>query len=120
MEHLLSNVNDYPEIDWDAQEKKLRMMKHNREQEMRENTQRCARLIEQFLPFLEGPRKDLNKGILHFEEIYTEFSDKDVFVPLIKALKERKAVGDRERAKEIEEDHGVFVDGNHVWSVGLF
>ena len=109
MEHLLSNANDYPEIDWDAQRQREAQRKYNSQQEEMEKIKRRDASIEQFSHFLEGPRKDLNLAIIHFEEIYSEFSDIFVFVPLVKALKEREAPGDRQRAREIEEDHGVVV-----------
>jgi hypothetical protein len=109
MDNLLENDNDYPEIDLNAQMERLAQMKHNSNLEMMENIKRRDALIEQFSHLLEGPLKDLNLAIIHFEEIYNEFSDIYVFGPLVRALKERKAPGDLQRAREIQEDHGVFI-----------
>jgi hypothetical protein len=82
---------------------------HNRDQERMKELKRRDSLISQFSQFLEGPQKNLDIGIEHFERIYLEFKDIYVFGPLVKALRERNGQGDAQRASEIQEDHGVFI-----------
>ena len=82
---------------------------HNRHHEMMKELKRRDSLIGQFSQFLEGPQKNLDIGIEHFERIYLEFKDIYVLGPLVKALRERNGQGDAQRAFEIQDDHGVFI-----------
>ena len=63
---------------------------------------RCDTLINQFSHFLEGPDKNLDIAIQHFEEIFLEFQCLEVYKPLYDALIERNTPGDAERAREVQ------------------
>jgi len=75
---------------------------YNREQEMRNKWLDLATSIDQFSHFLEGPDKNLDIGIEHFERIFLEFQCLEVYKPLYDALIERNAPGDAERARQVQ------------------
>jgi len=86
-----------------ADQQQLLNIRTNQIIEIHKNFLKCQNLIEQFYHFLEGPYKNLDIGIGHFEIIFLEFQCLEVYKPLYDALIERNAVGDAERARKVQQ-----------------
>ena len=84
-------------------EQEILQNEYNRHHEMMTKAARLASLIDQFYDFLEGPHKNLDIGIEHFQRIFVEFQCLEVYRPLYDALIERNAPGDAETARQVQE-----------------
>jgi len=108
MEDLLSPgaLADYNSPEQVAERAKIEQQilqnKYNHHKEMMDEVARYDTLIDQFSHFLEGPDKNLDIGIEHFERIFLEFQCLEVYKPLYDALIERNAQGDAERARQVQ------------------
>lgn len=84
-------------------EEQILRNKYNHDQETRNKWLDLANSVDQFYQFLEGPDKNLDIGIEHFERIFLEFQCLEVYKPLYDALIERNDMGDTERARQVQQ-----------------